>query len=329
MLEPYWSVDYGYHHSHRQQFEYLGLAQLSNRLAFIHDSQLKIHQGLIDQDVALIRNCAKQTGRLPVLTLDSNPYDVDLYCAKLDQYLDRSEYFVFHSDIRAEQSTQLNQAPWPSWLLFQHHTPDCQLFDKTRRISFLSGIPRQHRIELFRTIKPLVRDNDVVVVNRFQSADSSIPPEWLEELPWANHSCYIDTPQTEYNAFSQESNSHPAYNACVNITGETLGYGSQILPSEKTWKAYRSGCLVVNYGVAGMTTTLEKFGLWIWKDYDVDLEAGPKIQKCVELFERDDIFEIYQNNKSMIQYNRNLVMSKEFVHSLAAMAKEKIQCLIK
>lgn len=327
MLEPYWGVDYGYHHSHRQQFEYLKLGQLSNQLAFIHDSQLKIHQGTIEENVELIRNCAQQTGRLPVLTLDSNPYDVDAYCLKLDQYLDRSEYFVFHSDIRPEQSIQSNQAPWPSWLLFQHHTEDHQTFNKQYRISFLSGVPRQHRIALFQAIKPFVQNNDVVVVNRFQ-AESVGSQLCLDQLPWASNESYIDTPQTEPTAHNQTSNSHPAYNACVNITGETLGHGKQVLPSEKTWKAYRSGCLVINYGVVDMVSTLRNFGLWIWEDYDADVDSTSKIQTCIELFQRDDIADIYHTHLDMIRYNKELVMSQHFCLKLADTAKQKLSAMI-
>jgi hypothetical protein len=328
MLEPYWNTNYAYHHSHRQQFDYLNLDHIAKHLVFINDGSLKIHQGQIESDVDLIRRSRQQTGRLPVLTLDSNPYDVESYVNKLNLYLDSSEYFVFNSDIRESQSTQRNVAPWPSWLLFQHHTPEFQNFNKTKRISFLSGIPRLHRLKLFQKIKSLVRHNDVVVINKFCNVDPTLPPEWIEQLPWSNCNKYLDTPQTEYTAYRPETNAHPGYQACVNITGETLGYGDQVLPSEKTWKAYRSGCLVVNYGVENMVSTLENFGLWIWHDYDQNISAENKIQKCEQLFQRDDIFDLYTQNLEMIRYNKNLIMSREFCLKLASAAVAKLQSIL-
>lgn len=330
MLEPYWGTDYGYHHSHRQQFEYLGLDKLSDHLAFVHDSQLQIYQGLIEHDVELIRQCQQQSKRLPVLTLDSNPYHVEQYVQKLNQYLDPNSYFVFHSDIRQSHSCDQNVAPWPSWLLYQHFLPDDQANKpKIKRISFLSGVPRSHRIYLFRHIKPLITEQDVVVVNGFQRDFVDTPQSWLKDIPWSNSKDFFDTDPGASNAEKQAYNIHPAYEACVNVTGETLGTGDQVLPSEKTWKAYKSGCLVVNFGVNLMPDWLQSVGIEIWKDFDLSIDYQQKTKIIQQLFEQKNLFEIYYNNREMIEHNKNLVMSKNFAYGLASMAKEKLQCLIK
>lgn len=330
MFEPYWNTDYGYDHSHRQQFEYLGFETLSKHLAFIHDSQLQICQNNIKADVDLIRQCQQQTGRLPVLTLDSNPYNVALYIEQLNQFLDPHSYFVFSSDIRPTESFWTNAAPWPSWLLYQHFLPDNQQdHPKSKRIGFLSGVPRQHRINLFRKIKPLISDQDVVVINTFSSSIVNTDAEWLVDLPWTNNSEYFDTPQTASEARDQAHNHHIAYRACVNITGETLGTGNMVLPSEKTWKAYKSGCLVVNYGTQQMPDWLRSVGIEIWQDFDQSQPYQQKIALIQQLFQQQDLFEIYQKNKSMVDYNKNLVMSKPFVSKLASMAINKLICLIK
>jgi hypothetical protein len=330
MLEPYWNTDYAYNHSHRHQFEYLNLKNLSDQLAFIHDSQLQIHSGNIAADIELIQQCRVQSKRLPVLNLDSNPYDVDSYVSKLNQYLDPAQYFVFHSDIRTSQSTLPNVAPWPSWLLYQHFLPNDQLDKpKTKRISFLSGIPRSHRILLYKNIKNLVTDQDVVVINSFQAHSLYSQNQAPNDIPWANRQEYFDTVQTEYNANNQANNNHLAYQACVNITGETLGTGNQVLPSEKTWKAYKSRCLVVNYGVADMPHWLQSVGIEIWKSFDLAVKCEDKIKNIKELFNSSDIFEQYDQCHDMIEHNFHTVMSKNFASMLAYPAKEKISCLLK
>jgi len=329
MLEPYWNTNYAYHHSHRQQFDYLGFEKLASQLAFVNDSLLKPYQNQIETDAELILRCGKETGRLPVLTLDSNPYNVDSYVQKLNQYLDNKKYFVFHSDIRQSQSWHNNVAPWPSWLMYQHFLPDDQLDKpKTKRISFLSGLPRPHRILLYQNIKKLVTDQDVVVINSFQAHRFYPKNQAHDDIPWANRIEYLDTAQTEYNANNQANNNHPAYEACVNITGETLGTGCQVLPSEKTWKAYKSRCLVINYGVAEMPDWLSSVGIEIWQPFDRPQLIKNKTQSIVELFQRDDIFEIYNKNLYMIEHNRNLVMSKSFCHLLAKPAISKIESLL-
>ena len=335
MLENYWNIDYVYNQSHRNHFDYIEQGLLAKRLAFISDNSLKINQMDVLHDAEFIIKCRKQTGRMPVLCLDSNPYDVETYLTELEKHIDPKNFFVFSPDIRSEQSTRSNLAPWPSWLINQHLHKNMQTDQpKTRRISFLSGVPRYHRLLLFRQIKPWVRDNDVVVVNSFSQSNfwNSLPTntvagfdQWLDEIPWSNRLEYFDTEQSCAVANDQAGNKHPAYTACVNITGETLGHGTQVLPSEKTWKAYRSGCLVVNYGIKDMPTALENLGIEIWKEYDISQSTDIKGIKIVELFQRDDIEDLYYQQRHMINYNQNLVNSMNFVKKLAQPAVEKLQ----
>lgn len=329
MFEPYWNVSYPYDHSHRQQFDYLNLGYLAKHVAFIHDSQLAIYQGNTQHDVELIRSCAQKTGRLPVLCLDSNPYDVDQYVHLLSQFVDPKRYFVFHSDIRPCESRFDNVAPWPSWLLYQHFLPDDQQGrPKTYRISFLSGLPRPHRLWLFDKIKSKITDQDVVVINSFQKNNLCLTQDQLNSIPWSNHDQWFDTDQNSYNAVDPAHNKHPAYAACVNITGETLGTGDQVLPSEKTWKAYKSGCLVVNYGVKHMTEWLSSVGIELWKDFDITAEYQHKADKIKELFELSTVRDLYQDNLNLIEHNKNLIMSKQFVVMLAKSAIEKLESVL-
>ena len=325
-----------YRHSYQHQFDHMGQTSLAKHLIFIPDTELHIHQHKYEQNAALIRQCRRDTGRLPVLTLDGNPYDVDSYLSNLEKYIGTDEFFVFNSDIRPEVSTQKNLAPWPSWLCRQQIDGNAQLNrPKVNRISFLSGVVRYHRIALFREIQPYIKDSDIVVVNSFLKEHfiNTIPvdlaehidiDEWVSGIPWANHQRLFDTDQTETSATNQHSTDHPAYAACINITGETLGAGDQVLISEKTWKAYISGCLVVNYGIEKMSSCLKNFGLEIWTEYDKGESLENSIVSIVELFQRDDIEEIYKKQYDMICYNQNLVNSLDFLNKLAQPAFDKI-----
>ena len=328
MLENYYQLDYGYHHSHRQQFDYLDLGNLAKQLTFLFDTSLDLHNG-IGHAVNVIRNAARDTGRLPVICLDLNPYQVELILEKLNQQLDPRTFFVFHSDIRAEVSNAINVAPWPSWLCNQHHETNYQIGQsKIHRISFLSGVARYHRIKLMHAVRPWIWDNDVVVINQFspQMLDTEYH-NLLLDLPYSNKLEFIDNKQTVNSANQPSYNNHPAYAAKVNITGETVS-GDQVLFSEKTWKSYRSGCLTVNFGITHAPAVLEKFGIEVWHEYDQSVAWQQKIDKITELFQRDDIDSIYDKLTPMIKHNQNLVSSLDFAKMLATPAIEKISNLL-
>jgi hypothetical protein len=336
MLENYYRLDYGYHHSHRQQFDYLGLGNLAKHLTFLFDTELGLHHG-IDHVAGVIRSSAKETGRLPVVCLDLNSYNADQISKQLNELVDPATFFIFHPDIRKELSQSFNISPWPSWLCNQQQQPNHQAGkEKKYRIGYLSGVARYHRIKLMNEIHPWIRDNDVVVVNKFgpKMLSYTIPrpllhtvPELLSALPYSNKAEFIDNEQGEEQATLQAFNSHAAYAARVNITGETVA-GDQVLFSEKTWKAYLSGCLTINFGITNAPNVLEKFGIEIWKEYDPSVPWENKIEIIKNLFQQDNIDQIYKKLTPMIQHNQNLVSSKNFAKMLAAPAIEKISNLL-
>ena len=335
-LEIYWQQDYRYDRSHRNYFDHINQTELAQKLCFIVEST--ILQCNSDDLPALVTRCAAETGRLPVLCLDGNPIDIFPILKSLKS-LDPQTYFVFGPDIRAFVYNQRNVAPWPNFLFEQQIEPEYQELERRYRISFLSGIPRFHRIHLSREIRPYIRDNDIVVINKFSSPvyDQTIPPwiprsdawAWLDELPWANNLKYFDSDQSALNAYCHGTNRHPAYSACVNITGETLYGDDPMFITEKTWKAYRSGCLVVNYGPTNLPSFLQHLGFSIWDDYDVDAPADAKIEQIKQMFQRDDIEELYSRHLDMIQHNQELVRSRHLIDLLTKSALDKLAFLVK
>ena len=336
MLEHYWDRDWNSSVSHRSQFEYLELKSLADQLIFIDDSYLQIHLGA-ERTAQVVRDAVTRTGRFPVLCLDSNPYPLEKHYSDLCQCLDPTSFFIFHPDIRPKLSTQSNVAPWPSWPFFQRQEKNYQQDQpKTRRVSFLSGSLRYHRVKLLYDIKPYIMDSDVVVVNKIgdffwhlpESADTNQLAQWLQGLPYTNCKKYYDYTGTgDTPPEGQQQNAHPAFEACVNITGETC-WNDQVLLSEKTWKAYRSGCLVINFGPANSTDALRDLGFEIWDQFDQTGTHEHKTQLIIELMKRDDIEHLYQQNLPMVNHNVALYNSDAFLKKFAQMAIDKLENLI-
>jgi hypothetical protein len=335
-LEIYWQQDYRYDRSHRNYFDHIKQQELASQLCFIVEST--ILQTSAQDLPELVTRCAKETGRFPVLCLDGNPIDIFPILKSLKD-LDPGSYFVLGPDIRSFVYNQPNVAPWPVFLFEQQIEPEYQQAERRHRISFLSGIPRFHRIHLAREIRSYIRDTDVVVVNKFTSPvyEQTIPPwiprlealAWLDELPWSNNPGYFDSDQSALNAHCHGTNRHPAYSAYVNITGETLYGDDPMFITEKTWKAYRSGCLVINYGPTNLPSFLQHLGFRIWDEYDVDAPADAKIEQIKQVFQLDDIEEIYHHHRDMIAHNQELVRSKHLIDVLTKPAIDKLLSLVK
>lgn len=337
MLEHYWNRDWDSPVSHRSQFEYLEQQLLADCLVFFDDAYLQLNHGPA-RAVQIITDTVEQTSRFPVLCLDGNPCQFEKYYSELCEHLDPRSFFVFHPDIRNELSTQINVAPWPSWLFYQQQVQDAQKGrTKTHRVSFLSGSARYHRIKLFYDIRPYISNQDVIVVNKIGDFFGNIPKytllpaqaqQWWNDLPYANRTEFCDyTGNGDVPPDNQNHISHPAYSACVNITGETVN-DQQVLLSEKTWKAYQSGCLVINFGPSESTNALKTFGFEIWEQFDQPGTHEHKTNLIIELMKRDDIEHLYQQNLPMIQHNTELFNSRRLLETIANPAIEKLNNLL-
>jgi len=334
----YYNSDYSYNNSHQQQFASLNLAHILTGIVFVHEDTF---MSLIDfqTQVELLKHICQETKKIPVICLDSNPHrDLDLLAEKIQQELD-TPFFILGCDARPNAYTHPCVDYWPFWLIQQQTEKNYQKqIDKQHRISFLSGIPKYHRLQLFNKIKPCVTEQDVVVVNNIQSntVPNKLLLELVDSLPWANRPEYIDIPGDSDYIYSSQQNTHAAYAACVNITAETVDYCvhertdfDQIhFISEKTWKAYRSGCLVINYGIDTLPDTLRHYGIRIWDDYDICGTMDQKIQRIVDLFDRSDIFDLYQSQIDTVKFNQQLVNSDQFVKCMITSTVDNILKLI-
>jgi len=338
MPPAYYSLDYPFIGSHQQQFAWLNLDSLAQNLIFVHEN-LFLTQPNIHSQCQLLQQVYLETHRIPVICMDTNPFDnLDQLAQQIQQQIS-VPFFVLGCNARPDANSHSNVGYWPFWLIQQQSEQNFQTScTKQHRISLLSGIPKPHRLKLFAAIKSQITDRDVVVVNRLNTKNNIDQnfDEILNQLPWSNHTHYLDISSAASYIHSSQQNNHAAYSACVNITAETVNfnidpnydYDSLHFISEKTWKAYRSGCLVINYGIDSLPNTLEQFGFQIWKDHDICGTIDQKIDCMVELFQRQDIFDLYDQHKHMVQHNQHLVLSQHLVAHMAESAIKKINCLL-
>ena len=340
-LEPFWKNSFVLAGSTRATFEQMGQKSLSDRLVFLHESCL-----YADSEFSLltdyVRSAAQESRRFPILCLSSNYHPYDKIKKILNADVGNENYFILVAD--PKYAIDKNTAVWPEFLILINQLHNFQITKtKKYRISYISGMLRYHRLQLWQQIQPYITDQDVVRISQFgvENFENTFDHEkipllyaqdslqkWLNQLPWSNHSELIDNQdQTLLNVGNPWDNSHLAYNAMVNITGETLA-DNDFMITEKTWKAYRSGCLVVNSGPTCVPAYLKKLGLEIWEEYDKCLPTLTKISLIKELFQRDDIADIYQSHVGMIQHNQNLVSNIDFIKSQTVDAVGKLQDLL-
>ena len=205
---------------------------------------------------------------------------------------------------------------WPYFFLCQRLQTRSIWQDRAHRISMLSGIPRPHRIQLWREIQSCIRPQDVVLINRFSywSQDTDLG----RDLPWSNHPELIETDQERsLSAMSTVSIDHPAYRACVNLPLETLLWTDQVFVTEKTWKSLVAGCLPW-HGCAKIPRYLQQLGFkdWFGETQSNALSAG-------DLFGRDDLWDFYHDHLNEIQAAQERFWSDQLViqQTQAAMAR--------
>lgn len=335
--QPYYNLNHSYINSHQQQFDTLNLGHIANRAVFLNESTFCTLASVQAQG-QLLTKIYQETNKTPIICLDTNPFDnLDQLAAALSQLVS-VPFFILGCDARPGAYHHASVALWPYWLIQQQSQQQYQTPARHQRISFLSGIAKPHRLRLFTNIVPWVNHQDVVVVNRLAShnhVDSDLIPV-LEMLPWSNNPEWLDVPVKNTMVIGFSLNHHPAYSACVNITAETVNYNieknynydSLHFITEKTWKAYRSGCLVINYGIDTLPNTLEQCGFQIWQDYDICGTVDQKIQRIVELFKQPDIFDLYQQHIHIVQHNQQLVMSQQLALHMAKPAMTKLTTLL-
>jgi hypothetical protein len=338
MLPAYYRLDLPQCGSHREQFASLRLKTIVKGVVFVHERTF-LKCTTLEEQIQLLTAAHRETKKIPVICLDSNPFENLNQLAATLENSTSIPFFILGCDSCPGAYHHPNVDLWPFWLLQQQTEKNYQSrVNPQYRISFLSGVPKNHRLKLFDKIRRCITDQDIVIINRL-SFDTVMNPDLvsiLNILPWTNHKHLLDIPLGDTFIKDFSSNCHPAYSACVNITAESVSYrlennhnyDSLHFITEKTWKAYRSGCLVINYGIDSLPSTLAHYGFRIWNDYDICGSIDQKIQHIVELFQRSDVFNMYQAHSADIAFNQQLVNSRQLVEKMTTPTVDKIGKII-
>lgn len=323
-------------YDYRDQFSYLGHDDLSARLCFIPEHEI-INRSL-DQLRDHLRWVAQTQHRLPVLGLDNNPHRSSYLQSILDLDVD-VKYFILLPDFGIRREFDHAQ-PWPTWPIIQQILDD-PVIDIDRipryRATFLSGNMRYHRFYLAQKIQARLQDQDLVIINRLAPEnysntliqDSENFDGFIAQLPWSNHPEMFDIdPSTNSIKNTISIVGNPAYDACLNITGESDPTNGRVCLSEKTWKSYWAGCLTVNYGSDIAPDWLRSQGFGIVDHIDPVCDFRLKSQIIADRLVDTDIRSLYHETRDLRLHNQNLVRSRDWVRSLADSAIEKIKSLL-
>lgn len=274
----------------------VGRQDLAHELFVISEHQLldAQHRGALD--------CLTGVSR-PILNLSSNPVPLAPVRAFAQQVWGPDGYLMLTWDPGV---TAPDLVYWPYFFLCQRQLQRKPWQPRCHRISMLSGIPRPHRVHLWRQIRSRVRDSDIVVINRFASwlMDQNL----VQDLPWSNHLELIEPDQDRaLTSDSTTSMDHAAYRACVNLPLETVSDPEALFVTEKTWKALVSGCLPW-HGHRGLAGYLHQLGFPDWFQ-----ETGPAAITCPELFDRDDLLDFYHANLDQVRSAQDRFWSDHLV----------------
>lgn len=349
LLENYWDWDWdsSIESGHRDQFYFLGYKKLADKFAFIRDDYVfdTLYEKSEEYFIRKIEECIKRTKRIPIFCLDNNLFDVFYVNSILKKFLDNKKFFILTYDANMLDSDNPNIGYWPYFLIRQYLQNTLRLGEipntppKRYRLSFLSGVARYHRLLLAEILKPQFTSEDIVIINDYNKhayvdtipqhvSDSSKMREYanklVERIPWEMGNHHYDGNRKCNGIEMPWDMTHSAYKSAVNITGETSYCECETFITEKTWKAYQSGCLVINYGPKNLPTVLGKMGIEIVKEIDPPLYFLDKISFLQDCFDRNEIWDLYNDNKKIIDYNTNLINSNTFLSSLVSLTIEKL-----
>ena len=308
-----------------QQYQFLvdclisiGLATVTDQYCLVAEDQV-INQVNGDKFIELYQQHQKPL----LLFLDSNPFSNAYYYNILkicDQINVPVKIFSGNALHFFEGNKQLIY--YPAWFFQQRQQRNFQKSKKNKkyRFSFLSNQPRFHRLYLYQLCKSYISDQDcfAVSLNNFASQKSHLQAHVQEhlgsaiditvDLPFASTMAkdrYYKS-LTRNSTVVDYSNRHPAYQAMINITGESGFESDQVFITEKTWKPIRSKCLTITYGNEHTVDVLKRFGFQSNQLLDQDDNIVNKAQMIadqMQSYSYEDCCKIYQHSSKILQHN--------------------------
>ena len=320
LTSGYWrDENVPYEYSHKYELNAVGIP--TDGLAFINEDTFYPGDDVnIEKAVEVIDQCRQETNKLPVLCWDRNYFNnIDIWKVGISKAVDPSMYVIL-------EPTDIPSFLYQNQLELKHN----KIPEKKYRFSYLSGLVRYHRLELAIRIKKYVTKNDVVVINDYGHENySNTVPEGQKDnrrdLPWASDPSFVDfnsklkNQQAHINSYTV----HPAYNAKLHVIGETGRPDEDAFITEKTWRPLLLGCLSLTWGPLGNIDHLTSAGIEVL-GIDKIADADKKLDAIVDIVKYNGVDEIYQKNKGMIEHNRQLVSSHQFLMTQSGPGRRKI-----
>lgn len=257
----------------------------------------------------------------PVLCLCTNAVPVSSLVKIAQDIWGEGGFFTLDWD--AGSPATADRAAWPFFLIEQRHMSRKDTLSRCYRISMLCGRARAHRLDLWLAVRDLIVPQDMVVMNSFGLAHLAydLPPAC--DLPWSNHPGHIDYVNRQHlvNVDDTAGTVHPAFRACVNITAESSGSDPGIFITEKTWKSLQSGCMTWHWPGSGIGRYLGDLGFVNWFD---NHDRAPEL--CArDLFSRSDIWQLYHDNRDLVQQDIELFWSQDLLQHMARPALRSLE----
>jgi len=326
-----------------QHVDFLGHPELG-ALTFLHESKLDLYAPDKSSACRLLESHQHSGSRGLVLTICENPIAPEAaanYFRAVESSLDIKRVVILNWDIKNRLQALLpgwRVVPWPYFWIEQQFEKDQEFIiaAKSRRVCFLSGNMRLHRLHIWHQIRPWVQHRDVVVVNSNDTGDRSLErfcqdvavdlDTARQQLPWTNDPAYIDQAQ-QGAIMNNGSIQHPGFRSWVNIVGESTARDDTLFVTEKTWKAIRSRSLAINIGDTDTVPWLREQGFWIW-DQDPPMPWRQKLGMLPALMQRDDLGAEWQRHRSALRHNLDLFQDRSSMKRAAQPALDQMLALV-
>jgi hypothetical protein len=298
-------IEPNYHDYFAGQLDLVGRGDLASEVYFLEE------KWALDPDLIRANMQWLRAVRNPVLCLCSNCMDIESAMSRAQDIWALGEFFVLDWDAALINSA--NRCRWPYFYLEQRRlqsAQDCQ--PRLHRVSMLSGRVRQHRLAAWQAVHDIIDPRDIIVINALGIGDYDADPGDVA-LPWSYPPGLEYPDQTLGAVHDTTSTDHPAYRACVNVTGESHGSRPGIFVTEKTWKAITAHCIPLNTGCQGMTSYLQGLGF-----HDHGLDLGDDVTSVRSLFARQDVWQFYQSCRDIVDRDAARFWSDELLDHLCS-----------
>jgi hypothetical protein len=298
----------------------------------------------IEVDLVTLHNIANTTKKKILLMSDSNPnWAFEDYFLILSKRFD--QVYMFSADLMNLWKSHPKIVYFPTFFLTQLHEKNHQTYDKSYRLSFLSNMPRFHRIYFYYKVKDVVTDDDCFRVTQLKEGlwrrdyvvdmksvlghyDNAVE----KVLPFETHNSFVSNcklgPHNEVMPNDINTNAHIAYDSYFNVTGESILTAGKVFLTEKTWKAVRSAVIPVFLETNDIFNSFERLGFKFDNAVNIKavsyLDKIEHIRKCMSELSMQDSKNIYSSELQYIKQNQAMFYDTKLLNIFRNHVRDKL-----